>query len=124
MEAKLYKPLMFRNHPFLFILTLFLCVFGIGFLIFGIWWLKCYSTRLIVKENSIELETGILSKSENEIFYSDIKNVVVHQSLFQRIFGVGYIGISSSGQDGIEIEIYGIRNPSQLKDFIYSKRLD
>ena len=113
---------MFRNHPFFFILTLILCFVGIGFIIFGIWWLGCYSQRLNVKEHSIELETGILSKNENEIFYSDIKNIVVKQSFIQRIFNVGYIGISSAGQDDIEIEIYGIENPSGLKDFIYSKR--
>ncbi|MBP3358283.1 MAG: PH domain-containing protein [Opitutales bacterium] len=122
MKNKTFKPLMFRNHPFFFIFTLFLCLTGIGFLIFAIWWLKCYSHRLNVKEYSIELETGILSKHENEIAYSDIKNIVVRQSFIQRIFGVGYIGISSAGQDEIEIEIYGIENPSELKDFIYSQR--
>lgn len=122
MKDKTFKPLMFRNHPFFFIFTLLLCFVGIGFLIFAIWWLKCYSQRLNVKENSIELETGILSKNENEIAYRDIKNIVVRQSFIQRIFGVGYIGISSAGQDEIEIEIYGIANPSELKDFIYSQR--
>ena len=119
---KTYKPLMFRNRPFFFIFTIFLCFVGIGFLIFAIWWLKCYSQRLNVKENSVELELGILSKHENEISYEDIKNIIVRQSFIQRIFGVGYIGISCAGQDDIEIEINGIANPSELKDYIYSKR--
>ena len=119
---KTYKPLMFRNHPIFFIFTILLYfVGGIGLLIFAIWWLKCYSKRLNLKENSVELETGILSKNENEIAYDDIKNIIVRQSFIQRIFGVGYIGISCAGQDDIEIEINGIANPSEIKDFIYNR---
>lgn len=87
-----------------------------------VWWLMCKSERLILSEESIELQTGLLSKHQNEVFFSDIRNVLIKQSLCDRIFNVGYIGISSSGQDGIEIEIRGIYNPNAIRDFIYEHR--
>ena len=119
---KTYNPKMFRNHPFYFILTLLLCPLGIGFIIFGIWWLVCKTERLIVCENSIELQTGLLSKLQNEVFYEDVRNVVIYQSLLDRIFNVGSIAISTAGQDGFEIKISGIENPDAIRDFIYQQR--
>ncbi len=113
---------MFRTHPFSFVLTLILCPFGIGLIIMLIWWLMCKSERLIITEESIELQTGLLSKHQNEIFFEDIRNVQIKQSLCDRIFNVGYIGISSAGQDGIEIEISGIHNPDAIRDFIFDNR--
>ena len=119
---KIHNPKMFRTHPLYFILTLLLCFLGVGFIIMLVWWLMCKSERLILSEESIELQTGLLSKHQNEVFFSDIRNVLIKQSLCDRIFNVGYIGISSLGQDGIEIEIRGIYNPNAIRDFIYEHR--
>ena len=119
---KIHNPKMFRTHPLYFILTLLLCFLGVGFIIMLVWWLMCKSERLILSEESIELQTGLLSKHQNEVFFSDIRNVLIKQSLCDRIFNVGYIGISSSGQDGIEIEIRCIYNPNAIRDFIYEHR--
>ena len=117
-----HNPKMFRNHPLYFILTLILCPLGIGLIIMLIWWLMCKSERLIIGEESIEIQTGLLSKHQNEIFFDDIRNVQIKQTLCDRIFNVGYIGISSSGQDEIEIQIRGIHNPDAIRDFIYEHR--
>ena len=119
---KTYSPKMFRNHPIYFILTLLLCLLGVGFIIFGIWWLVCKTERLIVSEHSVELQTGLLSKLQNEVFYKDIRNVVIYQSLLDRIFNVGSIAISTAGQDGFEIKINGIENPDAIRDYIYQQR--
>ena len=113
---------MFRNHPIYFILTLLLCLLGVGFIIFGIWWLVCKTERLIVSEHSVELQTGLLSKLQNEVFYEDVRNVVIYQSLLDRIFNVGSIAISTAGQDGVEIKINGIENPDAIHDYIYQQR--
>lgn len=119
---KVHYPKMFRSHPFLFIAMLLLCPLGIGLIIMFIWWLNCKAERLIVGSESVELQLGILSKHQNEVFYSDVRNIQISQSLCDRIFNVGRIGISSSGQDGIEIEIGGIYNPDAIRDFIYAHR--
>lgn len=134
-------PSMFRNHPvgfvigilFFAVLTL-IAVFmptapsdplwprfalpgGIA-LIYVIWWLKCRNSRLTITNRKITYRQGILSKSLNEVRLIDVRNVLVRQGLFQRMFGVGAVGISTSGQSGIEIEARGIPHPGRVREII------
>jgi uncharacterized membrane protein YdbT with pleckstrin-like domain len=120
-EKVLYEehPAMFRNHPFLFILSIILiAAFGLGLVILLIWWLQTLGTKLTVTDERITLRKGILSKFTNEVFHTDIRNVQLDQSFFQRLFDVGTIAISTSGQEGIEISVPGIPHPQQVRDLI------
>jgi uncharacterized membrane protein YdbT with pleckstrin-like domain len=56
------------------------------------------------------------------VLHSNVRNVQVGQNVFQRIFGVGKIGISSAGQSGVEIEVSGIRNPQKVSKLIDEHR--
>ena len=59
-----------------------------------------------------------MSKFTNEILHSHVRNIQINQSIFQRLMHVGSIGISSSGQAGIEIFIRGIPHPYDVKRII------
>ena len=120
MEETLYKasPAMFRNNPIGFILACILCLVVVGLGILLIWWLRCKGTVLTVTGERTTLREGILSKSINEVYHSDVRNVKIQQSFFQRLLGVGSIGISSAGQSGMEIQIQGIENPDKVKQII------
>jgi len=116
-------PSMFRNHPFGFILCLLLvAAFGLGLLIFLYWRIKCSGITLVVTDKRTTLRTGILSKSITEVYHSDVRSIQVSQSLFQRILGVGSIGISSAGQSGIEIAADGIPDPNRVRELIDAHR--
>jgi len=65
---------------------------------------------------------GIFSRSTSEVLHDHLRNVEIHQSLADRIFRVGRIGLSSAGQFDIEIEMRGVPNPRRLKDAIDSYR--
>ena len=120
-EKVLYEehPAMFRNHPYLFILSVILiAAFGLGLVILLIWWLQTLGTKLTVTDERITLRKGILSKFTNEVFHTDIRNVQLDQSFFQRLFDVGTIAISTSGQEGIEISVQGIPHPQNVRDLI------
>jgi len=124
-EKTLYKyhPAMFRNHPILFIISVILiAAFGVGLLILLIWWLSCYYTMLTVTTKRTTLRKGILSKYTNEVRHEDVRNVQTGQSLGQRIFGVGTIGISSAGQADMEIRVSGIPSPDRVKELIDAHR--
>lgn len=124
-DQTLYEahPSMFRNHPFGYILCLLLvAAFGLGLLIFLFWWLKCMGSTLIVTDKKTTLRTGILSKNITEVYHEDVRSIQVNQSLFQRIFGVGSIGISSAGQSGIEIAAQGIPDPNKVREIIDAHR--
>lgn len=120
-ERELYKahPAMFRSNPIGFILCIVLiAALGLGLLILLIWWVKILGKTLTVTDERTTLRKGILSKHINEVYHTDVRNVQIGQSFFQRIFDVATIGISSAGQSGLEIEINGIRQPQKIKGII------
>ena len=123
-EKVLYEshPSMFRNQPVWFVLTVVLCLVGVGLAIFAVWFIKCKGTTLTVTEDRTRLRTGLLSKSITEVWHQDIRNVQLNQTFFQRIFDVGSIGISSAGQGGLEIFVTGIPRPDHVKDLIDGHR--
>ena len=47
-----------------------------------------------------------------------MRNIQIEQGFWNRVFNVGTIGISSSGQDGIEILIANIPKPDEVKKVI------
>ncbi|MEM7315764.1 MAG: PH domain-containing protein [Planctomycetota bacterium] len=123
-EEILYEehPSMFRNHPVAFVLTSLLCLVGVGFIIFFFWWLDSIGTKLTVTNERVTLRKGVLSKSLVEVWHRDVRNVQLHQSFGQRVFGVGKLGISSAGQGGVEIEVAGIPDPEGVKSLIDQHR--
>ncbi len=119
-EQVLYEanPAMFGNHPIGFVLTLILCPVVIGLIILLVWYIRCLGTTLTITNEQTTLRRGILSKFTNDVFHENVRNIIVRQTMFQRMFGVGYIGISSAGQSGIEIEVSGIPDPDRVKQII------
>lgn len=115
-------PSMFRNRPVEFVVTCLLCVILVGFVMFFFWWLKCKGTTLTVTNDRTRLRRGILSKSITEVWHQDVRNVQLDQTFFQRVFGVGKIGISSAGQSGLEILVAGIPEPERVKALIDQHR--
>jgi len=91
---------------------------ALGVLLLLSWWLDCLGHRLVVTDRRTIFRKGLLSKYTNEVLHSHVRNIQISQSVFQRLMHVGSIGISSSGQAGIEIFIRGIPNPYDVKSII------
>ena len=113
------NPVMFRSNPVGFILSVILiAAAGAGLVILAIWWLKTKAAMLTVTNKRIIQRTGLISKKTTEVLHRDVRNIQIDQSVFQRLFGVGSIGISSAGQSGIEIQFTGVRDPDGIKALI------
>ncbi len=123
-EVVLYEahPAMFRNHPVYFVLCVVLAFVGVGLVMLLVWWIQVLGTTLTVTNEQTTLRKGILSKYTNDVFHSNVRNIQVRQSFLQRIFNVGWVGISSAGQSGLEIEINGIQDPEKVKEIIDDHR--
>lgn len=121
MSDILYKsnPSMFKDSPVKFVI----CVVTIvGWLYLIVWWLQSKASSITIDSEKTILQFGILSKSVNEVFHCDVRNIKVDQTFFQRLFGVGAISISSAGQSDEEIIIGGIPSPAKAKDIINNMR--
>jgi uncharacterized membrane protein YdbT with pleckstrin-like domain len=126
MERVLYMahPAMFRNRPISFLLSVAaIPLWGLGLVVLLIWWLRTLGTALIVTDRRTVLRRGLFSKYTTEVMHRDVRNVQVGQTFFQRILGVGAVGISSSGQSGVEIEVAGIPRPGKIERLIDQARL-
>ena len=74
---------------------------------------------LIIEENNITSEVGVLSKKIIRIHYFDISDVTIYQSFIQRILGIGDMHINSSGGSGQkEIVIKKIQDVNLVHDII------
>ncbi len=109
---------MLINDKSLFWIALFLpmSIGGVGILS---WWLfDRLGTSLEITTKRTIMHRGIFSKSSSEVVHDNIRNIQVEQSFFQRLFSVGKIGISSSGQDGLELEVNHLKDPNNLRKII------
>lgn len=145
-EIEQLHPAMFRTHPLRFVAltaaviaaatgAVWLAVerrwvlsglatlaFAAGLGGFLVWWLRVVSTTLTVTSKRLILRRGILAKATTEVRHEDVRNLQVDQSFLQRLLGVGDLYVSSAGQDGIEINAFGIPRPDEVTAIIRSQQ--
>ena len=118
--SELYSehPVMFKNKPIGFIITLILIpAYGIGLLIFLNWHLNNKASKLTVTDTEVLYEKGLMSKERSELNIGNIRTVKVKQSFFNRIFGTGTVELYTAG-DTPEIIAVGMPNPNKIREFI------
>ncbi len=100
--------------------TVWVCVAAaVVFLgIFTVWKVKNLGSCLEVTNKRTIERLGLLSRFTSEILHEDVRNIQITQTFRERIMGIGGIGISSAGQDGLEITVQGIRNPDRIREII------
>jgi ribosomal protein S27E len=106
----------FALQPYMLILSLGVAIFWFG------WWIKKQTVKLEITNKRTVVRKGLLSKSTSEVLHDHVRNIQMDQSLLGRILGVGSIGISSSGQDGIEIQVHDVPNPAKIRSVIDAYR--
>jgi phage FluMu protein Com len=82
------------------------------------WWVDRFSAAIIITTKRTTMQTGIFNRSTSEVVHDNIRNVQVDQTFWQRVWKVGKLGISSSGQDGVEIQINHLPNPNRLREIV------
>lgn len=134
------RTAMFRAHPFQFAGCLLLIIAGLitGFaaglvtplavagwvaatlaaLYLITWRIAVLGSALTITNKRVIERRGFFSKSTSEVAHRDIRNIQVAQSFFERLMGTGRLSISSSGQDGMEIELRDIPRPYRVRELI------
>lgn len=100
-----------KGYPILFFMEYFLLYIGFKSTMN---FLNNRFTKIQLKENSVTLTQGILSKSINDIALVKMEALYVNQSLLGRMLNYGTL-IISTGQIS---HIYTIANPNQLRSEI------
>ena len=95
-----------------------MCVSGIALVVLFALWFDSRCTLHTITSKNKELKKGFLGRHINDVRISDVRNIQITQSFFQRLLSVGNVEISSSGQSDIEIGIKGIPKPYEVRNII------
>lgn len=82
-------------------------------------YLKNKKTKLVVDAQRSTLLVGLLTTSEVQVRHKDVRSVMLNQGIWDRMFGVHRIRISSSGTGVSEIDVSGIPRASEIKERIH-----
>ena len=75
-------------------------------------------TIYTVKEEVITVDTGFLSKEENDCYMYKVQDVTLKTSLLERIFGLGTIICYTGDTTNPQLVMAHIKNARAIKDFI------
>ena len=83
-------------------------------------WVKRATTRYRVTDHRIQIRTGLLSRSDSSANLARVQNVNVHQTVFQRMLGIGDVDWDTAGTDSgdADFTFYGVDDPSRLVNLV------
>lgn len=76
-------------------------------------------TRYAMSEDRLFLSVGFLSVSDDELLLYRVRDISVKRSLWQRMFGVGSVIISSSDKSTPVITLQSIKSPMLVKELLH-----
>lgn len=84
-----------------------------------IWWVVVTRGSVLEITNKRTVQRkGLFSRATSEVMHDHVRNIQVEQSFIDRVLRVGSVGISSSGQDGIEVMARNIPSPRRVREVI------
>lgn len=93
-------------------------VFAVCLLFLGVWRIDHLGTKLTITNKRSVARRGLISKATTEVFHDHVRNVQITQSAWQRLIGIGRIGLSSSADDDIEIVMDDLPSPDRIRRVI------
>ena len=76
-------------------------------------------TRYAMSEDRIFMSLGFFSVKDEEVLLYRVRDISVVRTLWQRMFGVGSITISSSDKTTPTIVLKNVKNPVEVKELIH-----
>lgn len=93
-------------------------------LVVGYWFIVSLATTLTITSSRTIVRRGIIRKSTSEVQHDDVRNIQVDQNIVQRLLNIGAVGISSSGQDDLEVVVKGLPDPEHLVGIIRQNQVN
>ncbi|MEI7656560.1 MAG: PH domain-containing protein [Phycisphaerae bacterium] len=133
------SPVLFRSHPGRFAMLSLGIIGGVVAVVLGlmkhsvplaaigggvavacaiafvVWKIFSLHDGLLITTRRVVDREGLLSKNTSEVMIKDIRQVVIQQSFFERLFNVGTISFSSSAGDGVEVSMEHVAKPEHVK---------
>lgn len=88
------------------------------FLVVGIllvWWVEWISAAYTVSDRGVEARIGVIARDIQGLRFQDIRQVVLRQSLYERLVGIGTLEFSSAGTNDRPVRFLGVARPLRIK---------
>ena len=76
-------------------------------------------TRYALSEDRLFLSIGFLRVKDEELLLYRVRDISVKRTLWQRMFGVGTIIVSSSDKSTPTLQLVKIKNPMDVKELLH-----
>ena len=76
-------------------------------------------TRYALSEDRLFLSIGFLSVRDEEVLLYRVRDVSVTRTIWQRMFGVGTVTVSSSDKSTPTVVLKNIKNPLDVKELLH-----
>lgn len=115
-EIAICRPAIFHSlGQIIWVLILGCFTLGIGAMICTFYyWLKSISTKYHITNHRIKIETGIFSKTKNNIEIFRIDDFDLRHPFLMRLMGYGILYIRSTDKNTPDFQIYGLKNIDSL----------
>ena len=84
-------------------------------IIFGLPWTF---TKYAATDEKLLIRTGVLNVKEEEVRLYRILDLTLKRTLFQRLWGLGFINVRPPARSTPEFEILNIKNPEIVKNML------
>lgn len=78
--------------------------------------LKLATTNFTLTNQRLRIQTGILTRETEEVEMYRVRDTAIRQSLFERMFGLGTLIITSSDERTPEVLMKGIPGPHDVRE--------
>ena len=83
---------------------------------------KYHTLQYRFGNDGLSMSWGVLLRREIHLTYRRIQDIHVTRNPFHRWLGLANVGIqTASGSAGADISIEGIKNPEEVRDFLYQR---
>ena len=127
-ESPLPENVLWAGHPaFLcyslpFFCGIVLLPVGIGLIIIAVVLIKMNTTKYLISNRKIRMESGVFTKEIHEIRLKDIKTISLRKEFQDSLRGTGTIIIIPAGTSGQKLALCGISNPERINSIINGAR--
>ena len=78
-------------------------------------------TRYALSEDRLFLSVGFLNIKDEELLLYRVRDINTSRNLWQRMFGVGTITVSSSDKTTPSLELRNIKDPMAVKEMLHEQ---
>lgn len=78
-------------------------------------------TRYAISEDRLFLSVGFLSIRDEELLLYRVRDISVQRTLWQRIFGVGTVAITSSDKTTPNLILKNVKHPTDVKELLHTQ---